>query len=523
MDESGMITESEQFLNEIERKGIDAGNLNDLDSFLEVYNYLSSNLEKLQEMREIMDESGYTAPYRSLNRYGSTNATNEVVYEDLTEINRYNQYFRMKASAKRNSLDRVKSAIAAHKIALGHLDEYAKIRCRECKKSYRASSFVERGMVCKCGCEDFEFKINHSGIHRLEIIQYLPLSGNYMVLMSGLSNWARESFKRILNLLKQKRRGVVKTVSPIIKVLENGRWIRKRVPLESEFADTYEEEVRRRYGKNVRIERLEFHRTKPTIVNDKHTRTALALAYARHAEEIVERHGHEYLEETFENLDKLEIYDEIKSSVRLETPEFIENEDDLEDYRQDRETMLLKEMGLVDDYGNLYHRLRKDLIKREDIYDKLFAEIAPTLILWDISKYYLCTSSDRRKRYGSPFPYIRTDIDRQQRRVFQNSHFKVVRFLKEKENEHILSVPEMDLLLYKKFKFERQIKNANIKLNYAALGPAIIYTNSDYSINEVSRAFKVGEKSVKREIDNIQSFQKPRSKKSRQFLDMIKN
>ena len=45
MDESGMITESEQFLNEIERKGIDAGNLNDLDSFLEVYNYLSSNLE----------------------------------------------------------------------------------------------------------------------------------------------------------------------------------------------------------------------------------------------------------------------------------------------------------------------------------------------------------------------------------------------------------------------------------------------------------------------------------------------
>ena len=89
-----------------------------------------------------------------------------------------------------------------------------------------------------------------------------------MVLMSGLSNWARESFKRILNLLKQKRRGVVKTVSPIIKVLENGRWIRKRVPLESEFADTYEEEVRRRYGKNVRIERLEFHRTKPWLMQD---------------------------------------------------------------------------------------------------------------------------------------------------------------------------------------------------------------------------------------------------------------
>jgi len=516
-----MITESEKFLNELEKKDLDLSNLNDLESFIEIYIYFSNNLDKLQEMRDVMDESGYTAPYRSLNRYGSS-VSGEVVFEELNEINRHNQYFRMKASAKRNSFDRVKSAIDAHKIALGHLEEYAKIRCKDCSKSYRASTFIDNNQTCKCGSSNFEFKVNYSGVYRLDIIPYLPLSGNYMVLMSNLSNWGRESFKRILNLLKQKRKGVVKTVTPIIKVLENGRWIRKRVPLDSEFADSYEDEVRRRYGKNVRIERLEFHRTHPTIVNDKHTRTALALAYVKHAEDIIQRHSKEIYEENFKDLAKLEIYDEIQRSVMIESPGFIDNPEDLEEWRQYKTNDYLQEMGLMDDYGNLNHELSNDLKKREKIKDKLFVDIAPTLILWDISKYYLCTSNDRRKRYGGPFPYIRGDIDRQQRKIFQNPHKDAVKLLQEKEKKHILSVPEMDLLLYKKFKLENQIKNANIKLNYSALGPAIVFTNSDFSIREVSHAFKVSEKSVKREINNIKSFKKPRSKKSKQFLEMIK-
>ena len=505
MDESLMITESEKFLNQIEKERLDLTNLKkdfkDLESFLEIYELLKGNLDKLQEMKENMDESGYTAPFRSLNRYGSR-VNDDVESEELGEISRHNQIFRNKASAKRNSFDRVKYAISAHKIALGNLEEYAKIRCNDCKKSYRVSSFLDRGKTCKCGSKDFEFKINHSGIHRLEIIPYLPLSGNYMVLISGLSSWGRESFKRVLNILKQQRKGVVKTVTPIVKYKENGRTITKRVPLDSEFADSYEDELRRRFGKGVRIERLEFHRTKPTIINDKHTCTNLALAYVKHAEDIIGRHGESIYEDKIKDLNNLKIYDEIIYSVNLEKPEFIEPSD-LDDWRKDK--------------------INQDLKEREKIKTKIFADIAPTLILWDISKYYLCTSQDRRKRYGSPFPYIRGDIDRQQRKVFQNPHSQVVKLLQDKEKEHILSVDEMDLLLHKKFKFENRIKNLNIKLNYAAVGPAIVFTNSDYSIKEVSYAFKVGEKTIKREINNMKSIRKPSTKRSRDFMDLVKN
>ena len=496
-----MITESEKFLNQIEKERLD--------------------LTNLKKMKENMDESGYTAPFRSLNRYGSR-VNDDVESEELGEISRHNQIFRNKASAKRNSFDRVKYAISAHKIALGNLEEYAKIRCNDCKKSYRVSSFLDRGKTCKCGSKDFEFKINHSGIHRLEIIPYLPLSGNYMVLISGLSSWGRESFKRVLNILKQQRKGVVKTVTPIVKYKENGRTITKRVPLDSEFADSYEDELRRRFGKGVRIERLEFHRTKPTIINDKHTCTNLALAYVKHAEDIIGRHGESIYEDKIKDLNNLKIYDEIIYSVNLEKPEFIEPSD-LDDWRKDKINQNLQELGLIDKFGHLDRGLKKDLKEREKIKTKIFADIAPTLILWDISKYYLCTSQDRRKRYGSPFPYIRGDIDRQQRKVFQNPHSQVVKLLQDKEKEHILSVDEMDLLLHKKFKFENRIKNLNIKLNYAAVGPAIVFTNSDYSIKEVSYAFKVGEKTIKREINNMKSIRKPSTKRSRDFMDLVKN
>ena len=525
MDESLMITESEKFLNQIEKERLDLTNLKenfkDLDSFLEIYELLKANLDKLQDMKEVMDESGYTAPFRSLNRYGAR-VSEDVDNEELGEINRHNQIFRNKATAKTNSFDRVKYAISAHRIALGNLEEYAKIRCNDCKKTYRISTFLEQGKVCKCGSHDLEFKINHSGIHRLEIIPYLPLSGNYMVIMSGLSNWGRESFKRVLNLLKQQRKGVVKTVTPIVKYKENGRTITKRVALDSEFADSYEEEIRRRFGKGVRIERLEFYRTKPTIINDKHTCTNLALAYVKHAEDIVSHFEEEIFEENIKDLNNLKIYDEIMHSASLEKPDFIDPSD-LEEWRQAKIENNLKQMGLIDNYGHLDRQLKKDLKEREKIKTKLFADIAPTLVLWDISKYYLCTSQDRRKRYGSPFPFIRGDIDRQQRKVFQNPNKKVVKLLQDKEKEHILAVDDMDLLLHKKFKFENRIKNLNIKLNYAAVGPSIVFTNYNYTIKDVSYAFKVGEKSIKREINNMKSIKKPNTKRSRDFIAKIKN
>lgn len=547
MDESILISKTEKYLNEIQNKKISLEKISKLESFKSVYCKLTKRLSNLQEMREDMDLKGYTAPYRSLNKYGST-SSGDIAFEEVSEVNRHGQYFRMKATAKKNILDRVKSAIDAHKIAIGHLEEFGIFKCESCSKSYKPSSFIELSKKesannrnienienkeniskldeekeeCSCGCNDFKFEINKTGVYRLEIIPYLPLSGNYMVLMSEMTSWGRESFKKVLSILKQERKGVVKTVSAVIKFKENDRWIRKRVSLDSEYVNSYEEEIRKEYGKNVRIEFLQFHRTKPTIINDKHARTALAIGYAKYAENIVQNNKESILKDNISNIYKLAKYDEIVRDVKLQRPKFVVGEDSLEEWRRFETENRLKTVGLMSKRENLDPQLKQDINKRKNVEKRLFSEVASTLILWDIFKYYLTTSQDRRKRYGGPFPYLRSDIDRKQRRIFKNMNKEVVNILKSNENEKIIELNNMDLLLNKKFNLEKKIKGSNIKIDYVSLGAAIISSNCNIPVYLSSKTFNVTEKSVENEIKNINTFKKPKSNKSKKFLEMIK-
>ena len=546
MDETILISKTENYLNKIQNEKINLENISKLAGFKSIYYEFTHRLSKLHQMKEDMDAKGYTAPYRSLNKYGSS-TSGDVAFEELSEINRHGQYFRMKATAKKNILDRVKSAIDAHKIAIGHLEEYGIFKCSKCSKSYKPSSFIELIKYtpdtelenesttinnlnkdniteeCSCGSDEFIFEINKTGVYCLEIIPYLPLSGNYMVLMSEMSNWGRESFKKVLNLLKQEKKGVVKTVSVVIRFKENDRWIRKRVNLDSEYVNNYEEEIRKQYGNNVRIEFLQFHRTKPTIINDKHARTALAIGYAKYAENIVQNNKESIFKEKISNIYKLAKYDEIVRDVKLQRPKFISEEDSLHEWQSFEIENRLKTVGLMSKRENLDPQLLQDMKKREIIEKNIFSEVASTLILWDIFKYYLTTSYDRRQRYGGPYPYLRIDIDRQQRKIFENMNKEVVKILKNNDDKKIIELQNRDLLLNKKFNLERKIKGSHIQIDYVALGAAIISSNCNIPISTSARTFNVSEKSIENEIKNIETFKKPKSDKSKKFLEMIKN
>ena len=109
-----------------------------------------------------------------------------------------------------------------------------------------------------------------------------------------------------------------------------------------------------------------------------------------------------------------------------------------------------------------------------------------------------------------------------QRKIFENMNKSVVNILKNNENEKIIELHNMDLLLNKKFNLENKIKGSNIKINYVALGAAIISSNCNVPISTSARAFNVTEDSVKKEIKNIETFKKPKSDKSKKFLEMIK-
>lgn len=146
--------------------------------------------------------------------------------------------------------------------------------------------------------------------------------------MSQLSNYGRESLKMVLNILKQERKGVVKTISLVIKFKdENKRLIRKSISLDSEYINNYEEEVRKRYGRNVRIEALRFHRTKPAIIDDKHARNALAISYVKYAESIISEIQDEIYKRKLSNFKQITKYEEVILKYNNQAPDYIDKYD----------------------------------------------------------------------------------------------------------------------------------------------------------------------------------------------------
>ena len=159
---------------------------------------------------------------------------------------------------------------------------------------------------------------------------------------------------------------------------------------------------------------------------------------------------------------------------------------------------------------------------RENIYRNTLKNIASALIIWDIFKYYMTTSNNSRKHDIGPFPYIRIELDREQRKVFQASYTNVIETLNSYTDIKIIPIPEMDLLLYEKFKFEKEIRSINIKFNHVALGAALINLNSDIELSKISNAFNINESRVKKEIEHIDTIKNPKSDKLKRFNELIK-
>lgn len=521
MNESVLIARAEKFLDKIKRQRIQVEEIRDFESFITVYHYLKENLDELYELRDTMEIKGYKAPYRSLIRSSRSSIT-ELKAEEMHDVSRQTQYFRMKAAAKKNILDRVKSSIASHKIAIGHLEEFAIVTCGACKKSFKRHEieFVESGK-CSCGATDLKLKRNDQGVYRLGTLKYLPLSGEYMVRMSDLSPIGREAFRSIVRILKHEKRGIVKTVSLVVKVFEEGRWIRKRVNMDMDDEMNYEREIRKKYGRNARIEFLQFHRKKPAIINDKQVQTALSIAYVKFAKEIADGIMGDVLDKCLKNRKNVQIYDSALKTAADIAGSITSDIEDEEDIKNEKLNEILKENNLIDDMG-IIKELKMDLHTRNEIKRKLFVEVPRIFILWDILRYYLTTSYDRRNKYSGPFPNLRPNLDTNQLKAFADFDRYVVDILKEYTPEKVEYMDSMKDVIAKKFEIENKIKGLHVKSNPPAVGAAILNITGKLSIEVAANIFSVDPENVKAEKEKIETFGQPTSKRAQKFLEMIK-
>ena len=244
----------------------------------------------------------------------------------------------------------------------------------------------------------------------------------------------------------------------------------------------------------------------------------------RYAEEVISEIRDEILKRNLTDFKRINKYDEIIAEYENQTPDFIDKYDTgaIESWRRSQIQERFKSLNYCDGHGNIKRSLSRDLKKRDNIYNNTLKNIASALIIWDIFRYYMTTSNNSRRIDLGPFPYIRVELDREQRKVFQATYSKVIETLNDFTDIKIIQIEEKDLLLYEKFKFEKQSRNSHIKFNHVALGAALINENSDIPLEAICNAFNINESRVKKEIKNIDSIRNPKSDKSKKFLDLIK-
>jgi Zn-finger domain-containing protein len=265
---------------------------------------------------------------------------------------------------------------------------------------------------------------------------------------------------------------------------------------------------------------IQFHRKKPSIINDKQVQTALSLGYVKYAENQIHQFLPDMLQKELHDKDKVEDYQEAVEFAE-EKANIYKNVDEPETLKTDFLNKQLQKKGLADADGILDETVLQDLKNKENIEKTLFQEIPRAYILWDLLHYYLTTSYDRRSKYSGPFPYLRPNLDSNQLKSFKDFKSEVIDIMQVFLDEKIEYVPRMGRVLSKKFSVEKKMKGLHMPMG-VALGAAILSTEGDLPVERTAELFSITPTEVERDKKNLQTLHKPVSTKAKKFMELVK-
>ncbi len=261
-------------------------NLLNSNRIIDIYVKLFKNLELLQVAKNKLLRY-HILMYKFMANHENYNEYKHDIYS-------YKSFIRSRQLTRKANIDRIRCAIASHKIAIGHINENYGVRCsnQKCRFSSRLEVFLKTNKCPKCGSL-LNIIENPKSVSRIDIIKYLPYSGNYLDVVTKFNPYQRWAYSEILRLLKLEERKVFTSASIILKIIENGRAIRKRIKVELERKDfrLCEEKITELFGQNARIEKIMWHKSKPILINDKYVRQSLAIAYVRFADVLLSKYN----------------------------------------------------------------------------------------------------------------------------------------------------------------------------------------------------------------------------------------
>jgi hypothetical protein len=528
--------------------------------FEELYLTLRGNLEELKLLKDEMEQRGFDSPYFALGltRHGSPFGKGSYRREDVEDqrdVARHKMFFRTNAAFKKGTFERTKSAIAAHNIAIGHLEEFISFVC-ECGKEAKGKEALkiieEKGRyVCpKCGSDAKpKLRANEQGIYRLEILPYLTYGGEFTVEISKFTPTERMAYRELVEILREKKKGKIKSATVTFKAKENGKWVTKREQVEVSKGEKldYEGVLRSKYGRII-IEHVRYHHERSILVSGRYNRQALAIGYTKilkyKREEILE-----YLLSRKVDMEKLRKYEEIKRrfDAQLYTAEASQTfaldmrimEERYELMQEFEEE--LKAAGLMDEKGNLIEGLDEAINYRQKIRKEMLIKIPKALFAWDIFKFLLIKPY-RERRYASIFPGLQPIPDKEQLEaaleILQEEDllYAIQKFI----DATVIPVKRAHDIVFKKFEIEEILQDYLKVTSSRAVGGIALYLHSDLDLETASRVvsstveelkevlkviIRLGRRDVipEEKLENLEDIKEIRiSEKAKQFLELVR-
>ena len=218
---------------------------------------LKENLSLLGELEEDLSK-----------RVGE--ATPSAGFSDRKNRDPHVQWIYRKKRNRVLALERLRSAITAHRMALALISANYTL--------FMGKKPITLKELTRENAERVKAVPNQVQLGRVEVLPYLAYSGDVLKLLARENIAVREAFKEIKSRLREK--GTVRTRGLRIEVeyWENNRLKKARLDLPAD-ADI-EGELRKRYGRRFRWRVLSFVKTKGVLINNHYTVDNLSLAYA---------------------------------------------------------------------------------------------------------------------------------------------------------------------------------------------------------------------------------------------------
>jgi hypothetical protein len=560
MVETPLLNRAVEFLEEIsEAFRVDVDRLRgDKDYFASLYRLLKGNLAELKKLKDEMEQSGFDSPYFALgmSRFGNPlgkHAYKREDVEDQRDVARHKMFFRTDASFKKGTFERTKSAIASHNIAVGHLEEFAAFvcQCGRITRGKEAAKALERktGFSCpKCGSMDEDLMENDDGVYRLELLLHLPYGGEFTHEISKFQPTERMAYRELIEVLREKKRGRIKSATVTFKSMEDGRWVRKKrqVKVSEGSKLDYEGYLRKKFGRIV-IENIRYHHERSILVSGRYNRQALAIAYTKilreHKESILD-----YLLRKKVDIDKLREYEDVRKKVesRIYSASSIAFAMDMRVAEERREMMdeldqRLMELGLMDEQGNLLPELDEAIKLRHEIRKGTLIKIPKAIFAWDIFKFLLIKPY-RERRYASIFPGLQPVPERDQltgvlRILGEDEIISAVKMFVDGE---VISIPRAEDIIYKKFAIEDILQDYLKVTSSRAVGGISLYLNSSLTLEQAAEVVNARPEELKEvlkviirlgrrdvipleKLEGLKEIKRIKiSEKARQFLELVR-